>query len=484
MVLAASALGSGSRAQAASAATSGPIAIHPDNPRYFLWRGKPTVLVGSGEHYGSVINPDFDYKRFLATVKQVGLNETRLFLGDYVEWPGAFAIADNPLSPAEGRFLAPWARSKTPGFARGGNKFDLDRWDPAYFARLHAFLDEADRQGVVVEAVMFFVGPGWSHMPMNPKNNINNTTDAGAKGYLTLNNGNLLARQEAYARKLVRELNRHDNVILDLCNEPWFDNQEHPGFASQPTDATKQWIRRVSEWVRDEESRLPKKHLTSVDISNQGTPISQADLVRFFPYVSGFNVHYDGNAASLEMNPFVPRYFGFNETGFNGTGDDNYRVQGWQYLLSGGALYSHLDYSFTVGHEDGSATPRFTAGWYNGGGSAALRKQLRVLLDFMNSVPFAHMHRDDTIVVGGADRWTVLADPGVAYAFWFPGEGEVTPFITLPNGTYRAEWVDILSGAVTAEEVKSTGFLLNLRGQRHGGGVALRIVSVTDKPKH
>ena len=49
-----------------------PLALHPDNPHYFLWRGKPTVLITSGEHYGAVLNLDFDYvpyldKRYSAT---------------------------------------------------------------------------------------------------------------------------------------------------------------------------------------------------------------------------------------------------------------------------------------------------------------------------------------------------------------------------------------------------------------------------------
>ena len=34
--------------------------LHPDNPHYFEWQGKPTVLVTSGEHYGAVLNLDFD----------------------------------------------------------------------------------------------------------------------------------------------------------------------------------------------------------------------------------------------------------------------------------------------------------------------------------------------------------------------------------------------------------------------------------------
>ena len=42
-----------------------PISLHPDNPHYFLFRGKPTVLVGSTEHYGAVLNQDFDYIPYL-----------------------------------------------------------------------------------------------------------------------------------------------------------------------------------------------------------------------------------------------------------------------------------------------------------------------------------------------------------------------------------------------------------------------------------
>jgi hypothetical protein len=34
-----------------AAAFGAPLALHPENPRY-LFRGKPTVLVTSGEHYG------------------------------------------------------------------------------------------------------------------------------------------------------------------------------------------------------------------------------------------------------------------------------------------------------------------------------------------------------------------------------------------------------------------------------------------------
>lgn len=451
-----------------------PISLHPKNHRYFQWNGRATVLVASGEHYGAVINQDFDFRKYLAAVQIAGLNHTRLFLGDYVEAPGSFGIVDNPLNPAEGRLLAPWARSSTRGFARGGNKFDLDKWDPRYFERLHEFLDEANRRSIVVETVLFFIGPGYDYAPLNPKNNVNGTTAIDGKRYLSLDNGNVLPRQEAYCRKLVRELNRHPNVILNLCNEPWFYNQEKPGFASQPPPKVKAWIERVSEWVANEELRLPQKHLMSVDITNQGSVITASDLKRYFSRISVFNVHYDANAEILRTNPNIDRLLAFNETGFNGTADDNYRTQGWTFLLSGGGLYGNLDFSFTVGHEDGTATPRFT-GNYNCGGSTSLRSQLRILLEFMKSLPLEKMQPDNSIVVGGADSWSALAGPRQAFAVWFPGEGPIAPLIAVPPGEWRAEWVDILSGAVTRENFTQKSWISTLHGLRRGGGAAVRV---------
>ena len=132
-----------------------PLALHPGNPHYFLWRGKPTILITSAEHYGAVLNLDFDYRKYLDTLARDGLNNTRTFTGGtYVEPPGAFDITKNTLAPLPGRFISPWARSEQPGYNGGGNKFDLDRWDEAYFARLKDFVAHAgkksDRSHVVL----------------------------------------------------------------------------------------------------------------------------------------------------------------------------------------------------------------------------------------------------------------------------------------------------------------------------------------------
>src|SRR4030095_5138910 len=160
-----------------TAAAAEPLRLHPDNPHYFLFRDKPTVLITSGEHYGAVLNLDFDYVAYLSELQSRGLNLTRVWPGGpYLEIPGSFNIANNTLAPAPNRFSCIWARSSTPGFAGGGNKFDLETWDEAHITRLKDFVREAGRRGVVVEISLFcpYYDAGlWNVSPLNPANNIN-----------------------------------------------------------------------------------------------------------------------------------------------------------------------------------------------------------------------------------------------------------------------------------------------------------------------
>ena len=84
-----------------------PLNFHPDNPHYFLFRGKPAILIGSTEHYGAVMNLDFDYVKYLDELEENDLNITRTFSGIYVEHQGAFGIAKNTLAPVNGKFICP-----------------------------------------------------------------------------------------------------------------------------------------------------------------------------------------------------------------------------------------------------------------------------------------------------------------------------------------------------------------------------------------
>jgi len=109
-----------------------PIKLHPANPHYFLFNGRPTILITSAEHYGAVVNKDFDYVPYLDTLQSYGMNYTRIYMGAMFEPQGKF-IKGNPLGPKPWSLVVPWARSNQPGYLFGGNKFDLDKWNPEYF---------------------------------------------------------------------------------------------------------------------------------------------------------------------------------------------------------------------------------------------------------------------------------------------------------------------------------------------------------------
>src|SRR6185369_14717583 len=124
---------------------------------------------------------------------------------------------DNTLAPKSADLIQPWARSKIPGYRSGGNRFDLNSWDPEYFRRLRDFLAQADARGIVVE-VCFFNAQNKGSWPMSPlhwSNNIQNDEHVDDFNEVqTLRHPGLVRRQDAFVSRIVQEVNSFDNVIL------------------------------------------------------------------------------------------------------------------------------------------------------------------------------------------------------------------------------------------------------------------------------
>ena len=435
-------------------ATSHPLALHPDNPRYFLFRGKPTVLVTSGEHYGAVLNLDFDYLRYLDTLAADGLNLTRLFSGTYREVPSSFGITENTLAPNPGRYLAPWARGTEPGDFDGGMKFDLSRWDESYFRRLKDFMAEAQKRGVVVEMNLFcplYEPALWDASPMNARNNVNGVGKVARDEVFTLRHADLTSVQEAVARKLVTELNGFDNLYFEVANEPYFGG------------ITLEWQHHLAALIADTEARLPNRHLVSMNIANGTARVEHPS-----PHVSIFNFHYATPPDAVAMNADLRGVIGENETGFRGKEDVLYRTEGWDFLLAGGGLYNNLDYSFTPSHPDGTFLDYSSPG----GGSPALRRQMRVLKDYVHSLDFVRMRPDRSVVEAPAGLVVqALVEKGRQYAVYLHvpvgkesltgpkatgAEAEI--HLDLPPGRYRAEWISPTTGTVAkAEDLDHAG---------------------------
>ena len=454
----------------APADRSQPLALLSDNPHYFQFRGKPTVLITSGEHYGAVLNLDFDYIKYLKALAADGLNLTRTFSGAYAEPYGAFNISSNTLAPAPGRFICPWRRSDVPGYANGGNKFDLSRWDEAYFTRLKDFVARADKRGVVVEMNLFcpmYDESQWKLSPQNSLNNINGVGEVARTNVYALDrNGGLLAVQETMTRKIVTELNGFENVYYEICNEPYFGG------------VTMEWQRRMADVIVETERTLSNHHLISQNVANDKARVQDPH-----PALSIFNFHYASPPDTVGMNFGLNKVIGDNETGFRGTNDLPYRAEAWSFILAGGGLFNHLDYSFTAGHEDGTYV---YGAKQPGGGNPAFRRQMKVLKEFINSFDFKEMKPlgpDAMARVEGGARVYVLAEPGKAYAIYLaPGDKTAAPHkavvsLELPPGSYRATWVDPLTGDIERREtVRSEKGPVVLKSPPYREDVALKLI--------
>jgi hypothetical protein len=443
-----------------------PIALHPDNPRYFLWRGQPMVLITSGEHYGAVLNLDFDYAKYLETLAQDKLNNTRTFTGGtYVEPQGAFNIAKNTLAPLPGRFICPWARSDQPGYKGGGNKFDLDRWDAAYFQRFRDFLAKASARGVVVEVNLFcpfYEDSMWALSPFHPGNNVNSVGAGLARTnvYTLDRHGGTLPFQEKMVRKFVEELRDFDNLYYEICNEPYFGG------------VTVAWQHHIANLIMDAQKNHPHLKLISRNVANGKARVNDPH-----PAISIYNFHYASPPDTVAMNGHLNKPIGDNETGFKGTNDAPYRIEGWDFILAGGALFNHLDYSFVAGHEDGTFV---YPAKQPGGGNPGFRRQLRILRDFIYTFEFIRMKPDNSVIRGGVPKGAsgrALVEPGRTYALYFHGQGGAfAPELELPAGAYQANWISPLTGEVLkAEPLEHPGGVRKLEAPAFNPDIALSI---------
>lgn len=405
-----------------------------------MFRGKPQILIGSTEHYGAVINLDFDYIKYLDEIASSGLNVTRTFSGIYVEPAGAFGIKKNTLAPAPGRFICPWARSTEPGYANGGNRFNLTKWDKAYFARLKDFISEAGKRNVVVELDLFsnfYQDVQWKLSPLYMSNNVNNIGDIqNQREILSLQHPEIIDVQKKMVRKIIYELKDFDNLYYEICNEPYFGD----------TLALREWEKYMTSVVIDAESKFKQKHLISNNIANNYLALNEAR-----EGASIYNFHYAKPPVTVPMNYHLNMVIGDNETGFNGIEDKTYRIEAWDFIFAGGGLFNNLDYSFTADNEDGT---NIVEKGEPGGGSKILRNQFKILAEFMQGIDFINMSplSNEMLRLSDPDNTDISAlskdkDFFAVYLHRKDTSNVQSAFeINIPEGTYRQTWVNTRSG--------------------------------------
>lgn len=385
---------------------SGTFQLHPDNPRYFLYRGQPMVLITATEHYGAVINRAFDQIAYLDEAANRHMTLSRCFLL-FRELEHFGLNPHSPCKPVPGHYLAPFARSGTDFATDGYPRFDLDEWDPAFFERLHTFLTEAERRGIIVELTLFsntYSDEVWRLNPFNIHNNTNSVGAGAWQDYTSQRDAELFERQQTYVRKIVAEVNAYDNLYFEICNEPFGSFPNHTTTAE--VDA---WQAALRTTIHEVEARLPKRHLIfQVPVESVRSDGALDPLIAE-PDIAAINLHdyqqltYQG-VALAPLARFMqrdlrlarinrlwttcwkagkPLVFDEDNAATNGLDQQAWtihRKRAWTTICSGGH-YDMIDFSIQAGGQE-RGTP--AAG-------AAIRAWLGHLATFIHNLDFVHM---------------------------------------------------------------------------------------------
>jgi len=257
------------------APAKGPLRAHPNNPRYFTdGSGQAIFLTGSHtwanfQDIGVAPLPRFDWPAYLDMMVKHNHNFMRFWhwmQAAYAPWTDEKMLVD-PL---------PYLRTG-PGTALDGlPKFDLNKFNPAYFERMRSRLSEARDRGIYAAVQLFqsfsenkggACNP-WPAHPYNAKNNVNGFNgEKESSGTVDLNRPEVRTMQAAYLRKIIDTVNDLDNVLYEVMNEggnkdwDWWvvdlvhsyeasKGKKHPvGLTGWNAETVEQMLASPAEWI-------------------------------------------------------------------------------------------------------------------------------------------------------------------------------------------------------------------------------------------
>jgi len=290
-----------------------PLRALSNNPNYFTdGGGKAVYLTGSHtwndfQDWGTDDAPQpFDFTAYLKMLVTHNHNFTLLW---QTELPAFRGLPTKP-SASPDFFVTPqpWQRTG-PGPASDGKlKFDLTKFNQAYFDRLLDRVQQLNAAGIYAGVYLFsgewllrfrFAGDGY---PFTGSNNVNGIDDGGGTASVTMTAPNsMTAFQDAYVKKVVDTLNDQPNVL-------WIVSQEAP-------PGSEWWNSHLISLTRSYEAGKPLQHPIGYGVlanNNDATIVnSDADWIapaaRISPTASCGTGH---PACKVNINDSDHSYFG------------------------------------------------------------------------------------------------------------------------------------------------------------------------------
>jgi len=429
---------------------TGPLKVHPTNPRYFAdGTGKAVYLTGL--HTWSNLKdmgktdppPAFDFSACLDFMQQYNHNFIRLWTWELSKY--AYNESITYAHPF------PWPRTG-PGTALDGKpKFDLKKLNQDYFDRLRSRVVAAHDRGIYV-SIMLFEGHGlhaslapwcWDGHPFNVNNNINGIDgdpDKDGRGIetQTLQIPAVTEIQEAYVRKIIDTVNDMDNVLYEIVNES----------GSYSTE----WQYHVINFIHKYESGKPKQHPVGMTFQ-----FARAE-------------EHKGTNAALFASP--ADWISPNPDG--GYRDNPPAADGSKVILS------DTDHLWGIGGNQAWVWKSFCRGmnplfmdpyrraqedkrdvWTDHLSDKTdldpewepIRRNLGYTLTYANRMDLASATPRNEL----ASTKYCLANPGSEYLVYLPDGGEITVDLSAASGTLDVEWLNPDTGETTSAGTVSGG---------------------------
>jgi len=422
---------------AESTRAPGPLRPHPTNPRYFTDGtrgpdGSPRAVYLAGSHVwqnfqdtghrlesGTEPPPVFDYPAFLDLLQRHGHNFTRLWRWEMPKW----TERDTASKMTEYSRPHPWARTG-PGLAYDGQpKFDLTRFDDAYFARLRSRVQLAGERGIYVAVMLFelwgvtHVKNAWEFHPFAAANNVNgieadeNADGSGLEFHTlrdTATSRQVRSLQEAYVRRVIATLNECDNVLYEIGNEGG--------------TYTLAWQEHMVDVIHRAEAAQPKQHPAGITwmFHRDSERVAHGDNASLLRCRADWISPGNDRVQDFDRNPPVefPGRLIIADTDHLGWRSP--RDHGWfwkQFCRGQHTLY--LEWSYT--------SPTVGAASREGMGQVVRRSR---------KVNLAAMQPSATV----ASTTFALAAPGREYLIYQPAAGAFSVDLTPSTATFSAAW--------------------------------------------
>ena len=408
---------------------TGPLEVSNENPRYFTdGSGMAVYLTGSHTWPNLVdMGPDdppepFDFEEYLTWMEGLDHNFFRLWTWELMAWDNSANEPDSNDYKLHRVAPLPYLRTG-PGKALDGKpKFDLQKFNPAYFQRMRARVETAGERNIYA-AVMLFEGwglqrleEGWINHPFHPDNNINGINgDLNGDGYglevHTLAETAITSIQENYVKKVIETVNDLHNVLYEISNE------NHP----PSTD----WQYHMIDFIHEYEMGKPFQHPVGMTFqfkggSNQTLFDSPADWIS--PNAEGG--YRDNPPAATGEKVIIT-----DTDHLWGIGGNQQWV--WKSFLRG------MNPIFMDPYDTKVLKGRYHPEWVE-----PIRKSMGYTLDYAQRMNLINMKPDTNL----ASSRYCLAERGKEYLVYLPEGNEVSLNLTDASGNLTVEWFNPNTG--------------------------------------